>query len=68
MRKATLQFLQREREELRSDISLLQAGEREVIEVSALGRRNVTLRALARLLERLGRFEEMIAAYESRLS
>ncbi len=68
MRKATLQFLHRERDELRSDISLLEAGEREVIDVSASERRNVTLRALARLLDRLGRFEEMIAAYEARLS
>jgi hypothetical protein len=68
MRKATLQFLHNERDELRSDISLLEAGAREVFEVCAHGRRNVSLRALSRLLDRLGRFEEMIAAYEARLS
>ncbi len=67
MRKATLQFLHSERDELRSDISLLEAGQREVFEVCSAGRRNVTLRALGRLLDRLGRFEEMIAAYEARL-
>jgi hypothetical protein len=68
VRKATLHFLHRERDELRSDISLLEAGHREVIEVCSAGRRNVTLRALAHLLDRLGRFEELIAAYEARLS
>jgi len=68
MKKATLQFLHFEREELRADIGLLETGQREVIEVNAAGRRNVTLRALARLLDRLGRFEEIIAAYEAGLA
>jgi len=68
MKKATLQFLHFEREELRADISLLETGQREVIEVSPAGRQNVTLRALARLLDRLGRFEEIIAAYEAGLA
>jgi hypothetical protein len=68
MRKATLQFLHFERDELRADIGLLEANQREVLEVTPSGRKNVTLRALARLLDRLGRFEEMIAAYEARLT
>jgi hypothetical protein len=68
MRKATLQFLHFERDELRADIGLLEANQHEVLEVTPSGRKNVTLRALARLLDRLGRFEEMIAAYEARLT
>ncbi len=68
MRKATLQFLHFERDELRADIGLLEANQREVLEVTPSGRQNVTLRALSRLLDRLGRFEEMIAAYEARLT
>jgi hypothetical protein len=67
LRKATLQFLHHERDELRSDIDLLEAGYRKVIEVGPAGSRNVTLGALAHLLDRLGRFEELIAAYEARL-
>jgi len=67
MKKETLKFLQRERDDLRSDIGLLEAGRREIIEVGPDGRRNVTLRALASLLARLGRFEEHVAAYESGL-
>ena len=65
MRKATLSFLRHETGELRSDIGLLEAGAREVIEISPSGRKNVTVRAIERLLDRLGRFEEMIAAYEA---
>jgi hypothetical protein len=65
MRKATLNFLRHETNELRSDIGLLEAGSREVIEISPAGRKNVTVRAIERLLDRLGRFEEMIAAYEA---
>ena len=68
MRKVTLQFLHRERDELRADIGLLQAGQREMLEVAAASRKNITVRYLEHLLERLGRFEEMIAAYEARLS
>lgn len=68
MRKLTLQFLHRERDELRADISQLEAGEREVVEVSFSNRKNITLRYIEHLLERLGRLEEMIAAYEARLS
>ena len=68
MRKETLQFLRHETSELRGDITLLESGEREVIEVSKSGgRMNVTVRALQRLLDRLGRFEELIAAYEARI-
>jgi hypothetical protein len=67
MRKETLQFLRHETSELRGDIRLLESGEREVIEVSKSGRMNVTVRALQRLLDRLGRFEELIAAYEARI-
>jgi hypothetical protein len=59
--------LRHESSELRRDIKLLEAGEREVIEVSKSGRINVTVRALQRLLDRLGRFEELIAAYEARI-
>jgi hypothetical protein len=65
MRKATLSFLRQESGELRSDIGLLESGAREVIEVAPSGRKNVTVRAIERLLDRLGRFEEMIAAYEA---
>lgn len=68
MRKATLQFLHREREDLRADINVLQAGQREVIDVGPTGRRNITIVQIERLLDRLGRFEEMIAAYEARLT
>jgi hypothetical protein len=68
MKKATLQFLLFEREELRADIGLLETGQREIVELGSAGRRNVTLHALARLLDRLGRFEEMIAAYEAGLA
>jgi hypothetical protein len=67
MRKETLKFLRHESDELRGDIKLLEAGEREVIEVSKSGRKTVTMRALQRLLDRLGRFEELIAAYEARI-
>lgn len=67
MRKATLQFLRHETTELRGDITLLESGEREVFEVSKSGRKNVTMRALQRLLDRLGRFEELIAAYEAKI-
>ena len=67
MRKVTLQFLHHESDQLRGDIKLLEAGEREVIEVSKSGNRNVTVRAIQRLLDRLGRFEELIAAYEARI-
>jgi hypothetical protein len=68
MRQATLQFLRRERDELRLDIGLLEAGRREVIDLDGGGKRqNITLRALGDLLARLGRFEELIAAYEARL-
>ena len=68
MRKVTLQFLRRESDDLRQDINILQAGQREIFEVSKTGRRSITLTYLDRLRDRLGRFEEMIAAYESGLS
>ena len=68
MRKVTLQFLHRESDELRADIGLLQAGQREIVEVSSSTRKSITARYVERLLDRLGRFEEMIAAYEARLS
>lgn len=68
MKKATFQFLQREREELMADIRLLESGARDVIEIIDAVRRNVTSRALARMRDRLGRFEEIIAAYEARLA
>ena len=67
MRKATLQFLQKEREELRRDIGLFQAGRREIMEIAAGARKNITSAFLSHLLDRLGRFEELIAAYEARL-
>ncbi len=67
MRKATLQFLHDERDELRVDIGFLEAGRREIMEIAAGARKNVTPAVLSRLLERLGRFEELIAAYEARL-
>jgi hypothetical protein len=68
VRKTTLQFLHKEREELRLDIGFLEAGRREIMEIAAGARKNVTPAVLSRLLERLGRFEELIAAYESRLT
>jgi hypothetical protein len=68
MRKATLQFLHSEREDLRADIGLLQSGQREIVEVSSANRNNITARYVERLLERLNRFEEMIAAYEARVN
>jgi hypothetical protein len=68
MKKATLQFLQLERDALHIDISLLESGAREVLEVSGLERRNITRRAVEHLLQRMSRFEEMIAAYEARLA
>ncbi|MDP3739572.1 MAG: hypothetical protein Q8R02_19445 [Hyphomonadaceae bacterium] len=68
MKKETLQFLRRQREEIRSDLGLLESGQREVIEVSKAGRINVTMRAIQRLLDRLSRFEELIAAYEAGLA
>jgi hypothetical protein len=68
MKKETLQFLRRQREEIRSDLGLLESGQREVIEISKAGRINVTLRAIQRLLDRLARFEELIAAYEAGLA
>jgi hypothetical protein len=67
VRKATLQFLHDERDELRVDIGFLEAGRREIMEIAAGARKNVTPAVLSRLLERLGRFEELIAAYEARL-
>ena len=68
MKKATLQFLQRERDELMAEIRLLESGARDVIEIIDAVRRNVTSRALTRMRDRLGRFEEIIAAYEARLA
>lgn len=68
MKKATLQFLRDERDELMADIHLLESGARDVIEIINAVRRNVTSRALARMQDRLGRFEEIIAAYEARLA
>ncbi|MDP3493783.1 MAG: hypothetical protein Q8R82_11755 [Hyphomonadaceae bacterium] len=68
MKKATLQFLQRERDELMADIRLLESGARDVIEIIDAVSRNVTSRALTRMRDRLGRFEEIIAAYEARLA
>lgn len=68
MKKETLNFLRREREELRADIGLLETHQREVIEVTKTGRVNVTMRAIQRLLDRLSRFEELIAAYEAGLA
>ena len=68
MKKETLNFLRREREELRADIGLLETRQREVIEVTKAGRVNVTMRAIQRLLDRLSRFEELIAAYEAGLA
>jgi hypothetical protein len=65
MRKVTLQFLRQETNELRGDIKLLEAGSREVMDVSKSGKTNVTMRVLQQLLDRLGRFEELIAAYEA---
>jgi len=67
VRKATLQFLHIERDELRLDIGFLEAGRREIMEVVAGARKNITASFLSRLLDRLGRFEELIAAYEARL-
>lgn len=67
MRKATLQFLHKEREELRADIGFLEARRREIVEIVSGARKNITASVLSRLLERLGRFEELIAAYEARL-
>jgi hypothetical protein len=67
LRKATLQFLHRERDDLRADLVILEARQREVIDVGSTGRKNVTPAYIDRLLDRLGRFEEMIAAYESGL-
>ena len=67
MRKATLQFLHRERDELRLDIGFFEAGRREIVELAGGGRKNITPGVLSRLMERLGRFEELIAAYEARL-
>jgi hypothetical protein len=68
MKKETLNFLRREREELRADIGLLESRQREVIEVTSAGRVNVTMRTIQRLLDRLSRFEELIAAYEAGLA
>lgn len=67
MRKATLQFLHKEREELRVDIGFFEAGRREIMEIASGARKNITPAVLSRLLDRLGRFEELIAAYEARL-
>ena len=67
MRKATLQFLHRERDELRLEIGFLEAGRREIMEIAAGARKNITPAIISRLLDRLGRFEELIAAYEARL-
>ncbi|HEX5006023.1 MAG TPA: hypothetical protein VFV70_02855 [Hyphomonadaceae bacterium] len=67
MRKTTLQFLHRERDELRSDIGFFEAGRREIVEIAAGVRKNITPGVLSRLMERLGRFEELIAAYEAKL-
>jgi hypothetical protein len=68
VRKTTLHFLHKEREELRLDIGFLEAGRREVVEIAPDARKNVTPAVLSRLLDRLGRFEELIAAYEARVS
>ena len=68
MKKVTLQFLQRERDELMADIRALESGARDVIEIIGAVRRNVTAAVPSGMMDRLGRFEEIIAAYEARLA
>ena len=66
MRKEILQFLKRERDRLAGQLDLLQRGEWEVVHVNS-GRENITPRVAADMEARLLRFEELIAAYESRV-
>lgn len=68
LKQATLQFLQRERDELIADIRLLESGAREVIETIGAARRNVTAPVLSLMMDRLGRLEEIIVAYAARLA
>jgi len=66
MRKETLEFLKRERDQLAGQLRLLQGGEWEVIHVNS-GRENITPKMAADTEAQLLRFEELIAAYEARL-
>jgi hypothetical protein len=67
MRKETLDFLKRERDQLATQLKLLQAGEWEVVHVNS-GRENITPEVAATTESRLFAYEEMIAAYESGLA
>lgn len=67
MRKETLEFLKRERDQLSHQLRLLQRGEWEVIHVNS-GRENITAKIAAAGEAQVLRFEEMIAAYEAGLS
>ena len=64
MRKETLRFLKRERDQLAGQLRLLQRGEWEVVHVNS-GRENITPRVAADMEAQLLRFEELIAAYEA---
>ena len=66
MRKETLTFLKRERDQLAGQLRLLQHGEWEVVHVNS-GRENITPRVAADTEAQLLRFEELIAAYEARV-
>jgi hypothetical protein len=67
MRKETLEFLKRERDLLADQLNLLRRGEWEVVHVNS-GRENITARVAASADAQVLRFEELIAAYEARLS
>ncbi|HEY7798704.1 MAG TPA: hypothetical protein VIA80_08085 [Hyphomonadaceae bacterium] len=66
MRKETLEFLKHERDHLARQLRLLQRGEWEVVQAGK-ERENLTATVVAATEAQVLRFEEMIAAYESRL-
>jgi hypothetical protein len=67
MRKETLSFLKRERDQLAGQLRLLQRGDWEVVHVNG-GRENITPKVAADTEAQLLRFEELIAAYEAGVS
>jgi hypothetical protein len=67
MRKETLRFLKRERDQLAAQLKLLQRVEWEIVHVNS-GRENVTPQIVAAVEAQILRFEEIIAAYEARLN
>jgi len=67
MKREILEFLKRERDLLAAELHRIRAGERRVIHVNS-GEHDISETAGDEIESRLLRFEELIAASESRLA